>query len=367
MHFIVAVYLLVWFVTCVVARRLRRLGSRASMNMRWLDYVQTSPVLRLASSELCTGDIEHGGIHSPQISSPVRSSPQNFLLPARLSAVTAPEETNGPTHISSAALSTAAHIVAVMISCVAMEAHTHSAGALGCSLVVVAVDLLSAGLRWQVVWRTGAWEHLKMRNLAAAALLYGSMLLWPIGMALLTPRSLGFESPLWGVVAWGAVAQAQAEAFAAELTMLTPRQVSVLLLGMEAGYAVCVAGCSAWLADGSGLWSPSEVSSSPPAVVSGVLFVAVVLIPLNVLVESLWCQGAWLSRRLAEVVHSMEDLLCTSDQQQGEIAALKAKSGSVSTLAHEVRTPLNALLACCTLLADTALTREQKEYVNLII
>ena len=38
-----------------------------------------------------------------------------------------------------------------------------------------------------------------------------------------------------------------------------------------------------------------------------------------------------------------------------------------TTLTQQVRTPLNALLSCCTLLTDTQLTAEQKEYINLMI
>eukprot|EP00906_Rhabdomonas_costata_P037772 RCo053276 len=62
-----------------------------------------------------------------------------------------------------------------------------------------------------------------------------------------------------------------------------------------------------------------------------------------------------------------QSLLKRIAQLEQEMTTLRAKAGCVSTLAHEVRTPLNALLACCTLLGDTALEAGQRELLELIL
>ncbi len=47
-------------------------------------------------------------------------------------------------------------------------------------------------------------------------------------------------------------------------------------------------------------------------------------------------------------------------------AANRAKSQFIANVSHEIRTPLNGIMGTATLLSETALSREQKEYVNVL-
>lgn len=53
-------------------------------------------------------------------------------------------------------------------------------------------------------------------------------------------------------------------------------------------------------------------------------------------------------------------------RQRAETAAEEAKHRFVRTVSHEVRTPLNAVLGSAALLADTALSEEQRELVGML-
>eukprot|EP00906_Rhabdomonas_costata_P037775 RCo053280 len=66
---------------------------------------------------------------------------------------------------------------------------------------------------------------------------------------------------------------------------------------------------------------------------------------------------------LSETVQLHEQV----SQMEQTMTTLRAKAGCVSTLAHEVRTPLNSLLACCTMLGDTALEPGQRELLELMM
>ena len=361
MHWVVIIYLFAWVGGCIVARFVKRLGACSASLAGGNPFVRSSNVSKLVPSEVFVPDAD-----ATNPSTPRRSLTQRPLLTTKLPVPTtqlAPLTSFTLAEQKSSYTCTLAHVIAVLVGGAAVLSQGLSQGVLGCCIAAVAADLLSVALRWP--WTLCAREHFLARKAVAALLVYGSMLLWPIGMALAQPAS-GSGASLWGVVAWGAVAQVDFFLFFGEL-LLSVRQASVVCVALGVCYALCVAGCSAWLADDYGFWPPIEVAPPMASVTSGILFIAYVLLPVTSLLEILWSQLLDLHGDLSEAMQFIDDLHITVEAQQGEVAALKAKSGCVATLAHEVRTPLNALLACCTLLADTALTPEQKEYVNMIV
>ena len=75
------------------------------------------------------------------------------------------------------------------------------------------------------------------------------------------------------------------------------------------------------------------------------------------------CDAAGNITRWNGLAIDIEDLL---QARWAAESAVRARSAFLSTMSHEIRTPLNAVLGYTSLLCDTALATEQRDYVNAI-
>ncbi|MCH7639465.1 MAG: response regulator [Bacteroidetes bacterium] len=70
--------------------------------------------------------------------------------------------------------------------------------------------------------------------------------------------------------------------------------------------------------------------------------------------------GYFVLRSRLKMVDELRDSMNASD------VAAKAKSEFLATMSHEIRTPMNGVIGMTTLLADSGLTEEQRDYVDTI-
>eukprot|EP01083_Nonionella_stella_P099052 278579_1 len=81
-----------------------------------------------------------------------------------------------------------------------------------------------------------------------------------------------------------------------------------------------------------------------------------------------------LSLAYHERVRKLEDIMTNLQETNTELkvatvqarASLRAKATFLATMSHEIRTPMNGILGMTTLLEDTKLSEEQKEYAGTI-
>eukprot|EP00906_Rhabdomonas_costata_P037771 RCo053274 len=232
-------------------------------------------------------------------------------------------------------------------------------------LVLSLVDGIALGLLGSV----GRWPR-RLRRWPFASLAHAwaatSALAWPLGLVWVDGSGGGVAIlHLAGVAVWGvagvlAVSGDTAGHFRSSTGFLGCRdgvKARVLCLAVQLGYSAALAI--------AGLFVPAS-GVVQRALLAEVIAPAFLLIHLSLSIlhsraPSSRGEGPPLGGTPEPQIQ--EQLL----HLQRCVTALRAKANCVSTLAHEVRTPLNALLACCTLLGDTALEAGQRELLELIL
>ncbi len=151
----------------------------------------------------------------------------------------------------------------------------------------------------------------------------------------------------------------------------TPRRVAAGLFAGAAGFAVLVAGATAWV-----------LPAAAPFIAPAVVLVGAIALWGAAQAEHRRFSAdmthlAEENRRLAETVEQLSDVaweLHESDERYRSLtearqraeAANQAKSRVLATVSHEFRTPLNGILGLAGLLMETPLTPDQETYARAV-
>eukprot|EP00906_Rhabdomonas_costata_P037806 RCo053340 len=314
-----------------------------------------------SDNELSTADIR-----LPQVSGAHTIALSTFSL------VTPSESLPRKTHLDTVSQALIVHLIVCVAVSVSYLFHCDGAGPLlGAASVgfgLCAGDAVALGLSLVLGrsrgWRCGfrSWMLALTRGWVVA-----TALAWPLALVWLDSSSVAV-SHLSGVVVWGVVGvlAAFSEANPSSTYQLSTTSVSTVIGTKSPAVRLAVLGVYSVSLALAGIFVPCSVSAE-----RALLFE--VVIPFYAWLHFSFFRPSPFARERSQsdLRHSISEIAGQLQQRiaqlELEMTTLNAKAGCVSTLAHEVRTPLNALLACCTLLGDTALEATQRELLELIL